>query len=85
MAMISQLLGHTGINASLRWFSTSTVAFSTLLEPVFAAVLAAALFGEKLSPVTIFGSAIVLTALGIILKHQPETQQRQIVEESNQL
>ncbi len=33
MALISQLLGHTGMNAALRWFSPSAVSFSTLLEP----------------------------------------------------
>ena len=41
MALISQLLGHTAMNVSLRWFTPTTVGFATLLEPVIAAVLAA--------------------------------------------
>jgi drug/metabolite transporter (DMT)-like permease len=49
MALISQLLGHTSLNAALRDFAPSTVAMSTLLEPVFAAALAAAIFHETLS------------------------------------
>ena len=49
MALISQLLGHTAINASLRWFAPSTVSFTNLLEPVCAAALALIVFGEKLS------------------------------------
>ncbi|MBV9271302.1 MAG: DMT family transporter, partial [Candidatus Eremiobacteraeota bacterium] len=44
MALISQLVGHTALNAALRWFSPSAVAFATLLEPVFAGVLAWAIF-----------------------------------------
>ena len=46
MALVSQLLGHTGMNAALRWFSPTAVSFSTLLEPVIAALLALLLFGE---------------------------------------
>jgi drug/metabolite transporter (DMT)-like permease len=76
MALISQLLGHTGINASLRWFSSSTVAFSTLLEPVFAAVLAAIIFSEQLSWQTILGSFMVLGALSVILRLQPDDMAR---------
>ena len=70
MAIISQMIGHTGLNASLRWFSSSTVAFSTLLEPVFAAVLAAIIFAEHLSTQTICGCVIVLVSLAIILREQ---------------
>jgi drug/metabolite transporter (DMT)-like permease len=70
MAIISQMLGHTGLNASLRWFSSSIVAFSTLLEPVFAAVLAAMIFAENLSAQTVSGCAIVLISLAVILKAQ---------------
>ncbi len=67
MALVSQMLGHTGLNASLKWFSPSTVAFTTLLEPVFAAVLAALIFAEALSMQTLIGSLLVLGALARIL------------------
>lgn len=70
MALFSQMLGHTGINASLRFFSTRAVAFSTLLEPIFAAALAAILLSEKLEAKTIIGSLIVLIALGVVLREQ---------------
>jgi drug/metabolite transporter (DMT)-like permease len=70
MAIVSQMIGHTGLNASLRSFMSSTVAFSTLLEPVFAAALAVIIFGEELTIQTLFGSVIVLIALSIILKLQ---------------
>lgn len=68
MALVSQLLGHTALNAALRDFSPSTIALSTLLEPVIAGLLAAALFGEALGPAAIAGGALVLAAIAITLR-----------------
>ena len=70
MALISQLLGHTGLNAALKSFSPTVVAFTTLLEPVFAAVLAAFIFSECLSVQTVCGCFIVLLSLATILRIQ---------------
>lgn len=72
MALISQLLGHTALNASLRWFSPSAVAFSTLLEPVSAALLAFAIFHETLTPLMIVGGAMVLGAIAVFLREERE-------------
>lgn len=75
MALISQLLGHTALNASLRWFSPSAVGMSTLLEPVTAAVLALFIFGETLTPLAIGGGVLVLLAIGVFLleERRPST------------
>ena len=67
MALVSQLLGHTALNAALRDFRPSVVALSTLAEPVVAAVLAAIVFGELLGPATIAGGVLVLAAVAITL------------------
>ncbi len=67
MALISQLLGHTAMNASLRWFSPTVVAFSTLIEPVIAAIAALLLFGETLGPVAVFGALVLLGSIGTVL------------------
>jgi drug/metabolite transporter (DMT)-like permease len=83
MAVVSQMLGHTGLNASLRWFMSSTVAFSTLLEPVFAAGLATLIFSEELSLQTLGGGVIVLAALAFILRIQmpaKSTKSEQVTE-----
>ena len=72
MALISQLLGHTGMNAALRWFSPSAVSFSTLLEPVFAAVLALLIFGETLSGLAIAGACLLLASIGTVLWIVPD-------------
>jgi drug/metabolite transporter (DMT)-like permease len=70
MALISQLLGHTAINASLRWFSPSAVSFTNLIEPVAAAALALLIFGEALAPPAVAGGAILLAAIGIVLREE---------------
>lgn len=68
MAFISQLLGHTAMNASLRFFSPSAIATATLLEPVFAAILAALIFAETMSPLALAGGVVLLAAIGIVLR-----------------
>ena len=68
MALISQLLGHTALNAALRDFSPSVVALTTLLEPAVAAVLAALIFHETLTPPLVLGGALVLAAVGVTLR-----------------
>ncbi len=72
MALISQLLGHTGMNAALRWFSPTAVSFSTLLEPVFAAALALVLFGETLSGLAVAGAVLLLGSIGTVLWIAPD-------------
>jgi len=71
MALVSQLLGHTAMNASLRWFTPSAVSFSTLLEPVVAAVAALVVFGERIAPAAIAGAAILLVSLAVVLREEP--------------
>jgi drug/metabolite transporter (DMT)-like permease len=68
MAAISQLLGHTAINASLRWFSPSAVSFASLLEPVTAAVLALLIFGESVPRLAVVGAALLLASLALVLQ-----------------
>ena len=68
MALISQLLGHTAMNAALKWFSPSTISFVTVLEPVIAAVLALILFGESLTPPAFLGGIIVIAAIAAVLR-----------------
>jgi len=70
MALVSQLLGHTALNASLRWFSPNAIAMTTLLEPVFAAILAAAIFRERLSLAAVAGGALLLASIGVVLQQE---------------
>lgn len=70
MALVSQLLGHTALNASLRWFSPSAIAFSTVAEPVIAAALALAVFGEALPAAAVLGGVLVLAAIVVVLREE---------------
>jgi drug/metabolite transporter (DMT)-like permease len=68
MALLSQLFGHTALNAAVRVLSATFVSTMTLLEPVIAAVLAAWLFGERLGATTGIGAAIILAAIAVALR-----------------
>jgi drug/metabolite transporter (DMT)-like permease len=67
MALISQGLGHTGMNAALRDFSPNVVALTTLLEPPIAALLAVWVFHETLGGLALAGAVAVLAGVGLAL------------------
>lgn len=70
MALISQLLGHTAMNAALRWFSPSAVGMSTLVEPIVAALLALVIFSEGLTRLALAGGVLVLCAIAAFLREE---------------
>lgn len=70
MTLGPQIIGHTLINASLRHFSSSVVAFAVLLEPAIVAVLAWLLLGQRLAPGQIGGGVLVLLALALVIGWQ---------------
>jgi len=70
MALVSQSLGHTGMNAALRHLAPSTVAMTTLLEPPIAAVLAALIFHEALTLQTTLGGMLVLAGVALVLRSE---------------
>jgi drug/metabolite transporter (DMT)-like permease len=70
MALISQLLGHTAINASLKWFTPSAISFATLLEPLIAATLATIIFHEAVPPLALLGALILLVSIAIVLREE---------------
>jgi len=68
MALVSQMGGHTLLNAAVRRIPPVTVAFTTLLEPVFAGLLAALVFGERLSPAMAAGGGLTLAGVLLCLR-----------------
>lgn len=68
MALVSQLFGHTAINAAVRLLSPTFVALTTLLEPLIAAVAAAFVFGEQPAPFTAAGAALILIAIAFAIR-----------------
>ncbi len=56
MAAVSQIMGHTSYNWSLKWFSSSLVAVSLLGEPIGSTILAHFIFeDEKLTVIKVLG------------------------------
>lgn len=70
MALISQLLGHTALNAALRTLTSTVVAMTTLLEPLVAALFAAWLFSERLGPLTTLGGALVIVGIAVLVREE---------------
>jgi drug/metabolite transporter (DMT)-like permease len=65
MALISQLIGHSSYNWSLKWFSTSLVAVSLLGEPIGSTLLAYMIFDEGLTWMKLIGGLFILSAIYI--------------------
>ncbi len=74
MTLGPQIFGHTLLNWSLRHFSSSLVAFSILLEPVIAALIARYLLHQTLTPVQLFGGVLVLAALALVTSQKPPAE-----------
>ncbi len=66
LAVFCTILGHSLLNWTLRYVSAPDVSLSILMEPVFASILAAFLFGEVPGLQTIFGASVVLASLAYI-------------------
>lgn len=65
IALVPQLLGHSGMNFALRYFSATYVSIVTQLIVVFATIAAFIFFGEVPRLAQIAGSAVLLA--GVIL------------------
>ncbi|MEO9096989.1 MAG: DMT family transporter [Candidatus Baltobacteraceae bacterium] len=68
MALVSQLLGHTLLNAALRRFSPTQLSTTILLEPVIAGLLAAVAFHEHVGVAALAGGACILVALFLMIR-----------------
>ena len=63
LALGPQLIGHTLINHALRYLAPTVVALAILGEPIGAALLAAVLLGEAITPGQLLGFALVVAAV----------------------
>ena len=68
LALVPQLIGHTGINFVMKHLDPTLVSTTLLLEPVGAALLALALFGEVPSLLTVVGACVLLIGLGLTVR-----------------
>lgn len=64
-ALIPQLIGHSALTISLRYFTPTEVGIATLLEPIGASYIAWLLLGEQVTLNSAY--ATVITLLGVLL------------------
>jgi drug/metabolite transporter (DMT)-like permease len=69
MAAVSQLIGHSGYNWSLRHLDPLFVAVVSVGEPVLASLLGWWLLGEAVDARTAAGGALILAGIGLATLH----------------
>lgn len=77
LAVFSTILGHSIFSWCLKYFSPSFVSASKLCEPVAAALMAAALFGEYPGVLQIGGSILILGGVLYYSKLESNSNQNQ--------
>ncbi|MBX3141920.1 MAG: DMT family transporter [Trueperaceae bacterium] len=71
LALVPQVIGHTGINYVAKYFDTTALATALLLEPLASGVLAYLLFGERPGTATLLGVAAVLCGMVLTVRFTP--------------
>jgi drug/metabolite transporter (DMT)-like permease len=67
MAVLAQIIGHTGFNWALRWLSPSLITLSILLESIISSILGAIVF-QEIPPLSIvWGGLIILSGVAIAI------------------
>ncbi|HJS21951.1 MAG TPA: DMT family transporter [Steroidobacteraceae bacterium] len=72
IAFVSQVIGHSGYNWSLRHLRPDFVAVTLLAEPIVASVLGLILFREAIPAATLAGGVIILAAIALAARAQLE-------------
>jgi drug/metabolite transporter (DMT)-like permease len=67
MAVMSQIIGHTSLNWSVRWISPTVISLSLLLEPVVASLVGALVFQEIPSIDLLLGSLMILWGIALAI------------------
>ena len=76
IALISQLIGHSSYNWSLKWHSTSLVAVFLPVEPIGSTLLALIVFDEGLAWMKFSGGILVLSAIYIVASGEKQRNEK---------
>ncbi len=68
LALVPQLVGHTGINFAAKHLDPTLVASTLLVEPIASGLLALVLFREEPGLPTLVGAAILLVGIAIAVR-----------------
>jgi drug/metabolite transporter (DMT)-like permease len=67
LALVSQMVGHTGLNWSVRWVAPTTVALAILFEPIGSSVLDFAVFGSVPAATVWLGGSAIIAGVAIVV------------------
>jgi len=76
LAIIPTFFGHTILNWTLKWVSTSTISMAIVFEPIGASLLAYFILDELITPSQMLGGAIVI--FGLFLFVVSTTRKRKV-------
>jgi drug/metabolite transporter (DMT)-like permease len=68
LALVPQVLGHTGLNYSARHLGATVTATAVIAEPIGSGVLAAIVFGEVPGSITLLGAVLVLVGVMLVVR-----------------
>lgn len=71
IALVSQVIGHSGYNWSLRHLNPDLVAVTLLGEPIIASLLGLLFFAEPIAGMTLLGGVLILGAIVIATRTAP--------------
>lgn len=67
MALVPTLLGHTSMNAALKYIDAGKISAVTLTEPALAGVVAYFAWGEELTGQAIFGYGLICASVTVLV------------------
>jgi len=70
LAFFSSILGHTVYNYLMKYYSSTLISVSTLMEPIFASLMAMFIFSEIPSLYTVVGGIIIIGGIYYYLMTQ---------------
>ena len=73
-ALIGAALPYLMLNVSLKYIEAGKASILTSSEPVAAMLFGAAIYGERLTPISVIGMAVAVIAFGIISTSRPESE-----------
>lgn len=68
LALVPQLIGHTGVNWSVKHLDATLVAVILLIEPIGSSLLAMALLDERPPPATLAGVLVLLLGVALAIR-----------------
>jgi len=75
LAFLAGIVGHTGLNACLRWLAPLTISFAVTLEPLIGAFIGWFFFEEGIpGKWTWFGGAVLIIGILLVIKGGAENE-----------